>query len=873
MKRTWMAKFWIAVLPFEAFLCVEGGGTALSGGRLQTVEIRTSVQKSAIEFIAGTEGLDPSRMYRLRAEVDGPGNPRKFLSEALRPDGAGRLCFSSTWREALLWDTDSPQNRYRATVILSDADGRRLDVSNPVPFGFREFRFQGRGIFLNGSGIHLRAFRNDSLASGPDRFCAASLRERFLRLRKLGFNAFYAEDASFFLNGFENAEALLSVCDETGMLLVVPHTGKRMDVLRNHPAVLAYPREAVDTVAVNPGWGSCQERGDRYERWAGTGDKPLFVLETGLPRLSPPSGAEANALAVEYAAQVGGAGVWETGGAVADLQRACLTEELRGHRTYHVALQVFSTPFDEETFLRWNQPECSFLAGPAEAFTEKDHHYVPGGQIRKSIVLLNDHRRTMNVRWSWRVTDPGRDGAEIVPPRHGSLLLPPGGRMFVPIVFRLSEHIAKRCRRLRIESECAFANGVEQRDSFDLCVVHDTPPTLGDDAAVFLYDPVGLTAAFLERNRIPYRVYEPAADLPPAGVLVIGREAVGVNGLPWFAALPKGRRVLFFEQQAEILERVFGFRVQERATRHFFIRCAHPVTDGLTDENFRDWRELSTLLTPRVRASWCGFPRLQRQRPAARGAVASVLIEKPAKGDWLALLDGGFGLQYTPLLAHREAGGLYLFCQLDVTGRTLPDPVADLVAVRCLAYLTQSRPGEEETVVSHLGNPACEKWLRDFHLRPKPFTQETSLLLAGKGDPAPAALDVQVEEGLNVLCLGMGEDEIRRWSPVSLPQETTGEPDGALRDLGQGGVAIALVRHGKGRMVFWRPPFDGHDETSSVLRRLERRRANVTFGRLLANFGVTVQTPLENLLANPERKAWLRSYYVDEPRDADDPYR
>ena len=73
-----------------------------------------------------------------------------------------------------------------------------------------------------------------------------------------------------------------------------------------------------------------------------------------------------------------------------------------------------------------------------------------------------------------------------------------------------------------------------------------------------------------------------------------------------------------------------------------------------------------------------------------RGNVASVLIEKPARGDFLPIVDGGFSLQYSPLLEYREGQGLVLFCQLDVTGRTEAEPAADTL-VRNI--LSTSRPG------------------------------------------------------------------------------------------------------------------------------------------------------------------------------------
>ena len=50
-----------------------------------------------------------------------------------------------------------------------------------------------------------------------------------------------------------------------------------------------------------------------------------------------------------------------------------------------------------------------------------------------------------------------------------------------------------------------------------------------------------------------------------------------------------------------------------------------------------------------------------------RGNVASVLIEKPARGDFLPILDGGYSLQYGLLLEYREGQGMMMFCQLDLT--------------------------------------------------------------------------------------------------------------------------------------------------------------------------------------------------------------
>src|SRR6185503_4530736 len=108
---------------------------------------------------------------------------------------------------------------------------------------------------------------------------------------------------------------------------------------------------------------------------------------------------------------------------------------------------------------------------------------------------------------------------------------------------------------------------------------------------------------------------------------------------------------------------------------------------------------------------WCGLEVSHVWRCGNRGSVASVLIEKPARGDFLPILEGGFSLQYSPLLEYREGAGRVVFCQLDVTGRTESDPAAARLAANLLDYLS--------------GPP------------PAPASPSNRVLLAGGGPGAP----------------------------------------------------------------------------------------------------------------------------------------
>ncbi len=89
---------------------------------------------------------------------------------------------------------------------------------------------------------------------------------------------------------------------------------------------------------------------------------------------------------------------------------------------------------------------------------------------------------------------------------------------------------------------------------------------------------------------------------------------------------------------------------------------------------------------------WCGIELPRLWRCGCRGNVASVLIEKPARGNFLPIVDGGYSLQYSPLMEYREGKGMVLFCQMDVTGRSETDPAAERLARNLIAYVSGWKP-------------------------------------------------------------------------------------------------------------------------------------------------------------------------------------
>ena len=159
-----------------------------------------------------------------------------------------------------------------------------------------------------------------------------------------------------------------------------------------------------------------------------------------------------------------------------------------------------------------------------------------------------------------------------------------------------------------------------------------------------------------------------------------------------------------------------GIRACDRYSRGCPIIRLWP---GSRRRSLHDWRGEATLLPPRLTyelrprygptVKWCDIPVTRVWRCGNRGNVASVLIEKPARGDFLPIVDGGFSLQYSPLMEYHEGRGLVLFCQLDVTGRSEPEPAAESLATQSaeLRVGLEIAPSSERCLCRRSGREAA----------------------------------------------------------------------------------------------------------------------------------------------------------------------
>jgi hypothetical protein len=446
------------------------------------------------------------------------------------------------------------------------------------------------------------------------------------------------------------------------------------------------------------------------------------------------------------------------------------------------------------------------------------------------------------------------------------------------------------------------------------------------NARIALFDPQGETRALLATLGVSVQNVGPDADLSRDDMLIIGKAALTVRKqMPDIRRIRDGLKVLMFEQTAEALEKRLGFRVQEYGLRTVFPRIRdHPVFTQLFPTAFSDWRGAATLLPPRLRyelrprlgptVEWCGLRVPHLWRCGNAGSVASVMIEKPARGDFLSLIDGGYALQYSTLLEYREGSGVMLLCQMDVTGRSENDPAAEILVRNLLTYLEGWKAIPRKTAVYEgeddgrhylvaagialrdrkdgklstndvvLAGPGAGKALRDSAGDFVKWLNDGGHLLAIGLDQTdvetllPGKLSLKRAEHINAffespgfgtLLQGVGPGDVHNRDPRDLPLVI----DGA-HSVGDGVLAIGEKQH----TIFcqlapWQ--FEGNGQMN--LKRTQRRAA-VLVNRLLANLGVAAETPLLERFAKPvaesdTEKRWLSGFYLDQPEEWDDPYR
>ncbi|MCD6352144.1 MAG: beta galactosidase jelly roll domain-containing protein, partial [Armatimonadetes bacterium] len=479
--------------------------------------------------------------------------------------------------------------------------------------------------------------------------------------------------------------------------------------------------------------------------------------------------------------------------------------------------------------------------------------------------------------------------------------------------------------------------GEHLSDEFAFRVLAPEPRATAASNIVML-DPAGVTAATLEAMGL--RLPRLAAGKPlPAGTkgLVIGREALRADeaalaredndsaaeqalppkeslGRPSLSVLPAevgefvrhGGRVVVFEQTERVLSRRLGFRTAFPGVRRTFVRCPwHPVLKGLSDEDLSLWRGEATLTMSHTRkgpmddprVDWLGFGNTRVWKWGNYAQVASAVIEKPHREDFLALTDCEFDLDYSPLLEYRDSsGGAVLFCQYDVSGRSKRDPAAERLVRNLLRWLEKGDPTlrpARRTLYTGGAKGASELQSLGVAAQKGRGSEGTGalkpgdLLVVGEG-AAPdlrsraGAIASAVSAGAIVFCLPQKQEDLEGWLPFDVklkPRPVVFTPlersdTWLLRALGPSELhwrgqleaqtlatlpagslklpsgVVGAVPHGCGWYLFCQvtPTMFGADDPQRAYFRLSQQRCAQMLARLLANCGARFDVPLVDYL-------------------------
>jgi CubicO group peptidase (beta-lactamase class C family) len=580
-----------------------------------------------------------------------------------------------------------------------------------------------------------------------------------------------------------------------------------------------------------------------------------------------------------------------------------------------------------QALIRNNRPLLAYIAGKPAGFTGKDHNFHPGETVEKQVVVINNSREAVTCDYAvWALAHQAGSGGEKPAPKpvtgDKTVTVAAGQQARVPL--RLELPATPRPVRYELIGTFAFSTGETQADSFFIDVL-PLPPKVQTSSKIALFDPKGQTGELLSKWGAQYQYVEAGTDLSVYDILVIGKSALTVGGpAPDVTRVRDGLKVVVFEQTADVLEKRFGFRSQEYGLRQIFARVSdHPILAGLTGEHLRDWRGEATIVAPRLTyesrprygptVQWCGIPVTQAWRCGNRGNVASVLIEKPACGDFLPILDGGYSLQYSPLMEYREGKGMVLFCQMDVTGRTETDTAADVLVHNLLQYVSTWKPAPRRQVV-YVGDPAGRRHLESTGLSPAAYESGSlspdRVLVVGPGGGRELASHTTeiadwLKTGGHLLVIGLDQDEANTLLPFKVAMKKAehiaayfepfarnslltgvGPADVHNRDprelpLISGGAQIigdgVLAKAEQANVVFCQLAPWQFEGVQSNLRRTHRR-VSFLVSRLLANMGAVGSTPLLDRFhqpvdnAKPEQR-WLNGFYLDQPEEWDNPYR
>lgn len=438
-----------------------------------------------------------------------------------------------------------------------------------------------------------------------------------------------------------------------------------------------------------------------------------------------------------------------------------------------------------ETLKRNNSPLLFYIGGKAEDFVSKDHNYFSGEIIEKSLIVVNDTFHDIKGKIEARI----RDGkGNIIWERKENFLVNQGERLFIPVSFTAPE--VKEKSKFYIEAELLTADGENIKDKFDITVFPNLPqPSIHGKIA--LIDSTGETKSILDKIKIPYQIVDidtidrGLSSLSGFSLLIIGKnsysEAVKIfkNWMPIDSTVKEGLNVVFLEQKNRY---ICGLKVENFNNRYVFVRDkSSPLLEGLSDEDFSNWRGESNMLPPYMpwneKSDWQSdyfskhgqlnsFGQRRFWHWSNKGMVATFCFEKPQIGNFRILLENGFDLLYTPMIEFYYGKGRILFSQLDIVDHYGIEPVATILFHRIIEEYTKKK--SKNFVQVCILEEEGEKLMKELKFEYKKGIDGSILYFSGK--KLSENLRDEIEKFLSnggTLILNLNE-EMAHYLPISL---------------------------------------------------------------------------------------------------------
>ena len=570
-----------------------------------------------------------------------------------------------------------------------------------------------------------------------------------------------------------------------------------------------------------------------------------------------------------------------------------------------------------QALIRNNKPLLAYIGGKPGAFTSKDHNFLPGETVEKQLIVTNNSRETVTCDCECRFDLP--EAITVAK----QVTVPTGQQHRILLCFDLPTSLAPGTYEIRATFH--FDNNKIQTDHLSIDIM---PPQKTGRVVdkIALFDPNGQTRKLLDDMKIDYQPVDTNTDLSAYNILIVGKSALTLEKpAPSITRVRDGLKVIVFEQTSDVLEKRFGFRTTEHGLRRAFKRIPdHPLMNGIEAEHLCNWHGQATILPPRLTykkrpgygptVTWCGIPVTRLWRCGNRGNVASVLIEKPARGDFLPILDGGFSLQYSPLMQYRDGLGMVLFCQMDITGRTEGEPAARTLARNIFSYVSKWTPTPRRQVI-YVGDAAGKKHLESIGISSSSYDSGKlsahHVLVVGTDGDRKLSGDITVisrwlKTGGSLLAVGLNEQQANAFLPFKVRTKRAEHISSSFEPFGfnslfagvgpadvhcrepqtfpllSSGAHITgngvLARARDGHVVFCQlaPWQFSRTKPQNVKRTF--RRTSYLLTRLLANMGAAGSTPILERFRHPvntskDEKRWLEGLYLDAPEEWDDPYR